>query len=391
MFTLLSTARKAAAKIIAVVSVIGLAACDPSMMPSGPTAGGPNIDTQKPVRVALLLPKSDQSAQSLPRDLENAARMAVADLQGVQIDLQVYDTGGTPTQAAAVATQAVTDGAKIIIGPLYQQNAVAASQAVAASGINVLSFSNNPEIGGGNLFVLGDLFDTRANRLVNFAARQGKRSGAIMYENSTGGQLGRDAIAAAAARNGVSIVGSAGYDLNAQSLSSAISQVRGMISQAGAQAVFLTDNWDQGLGVALQLMPEQGIDPASTQYVGLSRWDTRPDGFNIRGVEGGWFTVPDRNALANFQSRFQAQFGNTPHPLAGLAFDGVAAVGALIGQGRSDALTAAALTQTAGFQGTGGVFRLRPDGTNERALAIATVRNKQVVILDPSPTRFGGF
>lgn len=391
MFTLLTTARKAAAKIIAIASVIGLAACDPSMMPSGTTAGGPKIDTRKPVRVALLLPKSDQAAQSLPRDLENAARMAVADLQGVQIDLQVYDTAGKPAQAAAAASQAVTDGAKIIIGPLYQQNAVAASQAVAASGINVLSFSNNPDIGGGNLFVLGDLFATRANRLVNFAARQGKRSGAIMYENSTGGQLGRDAIAAAAARNGVSIAGSAGYDLNAQSLSSAISQVRGMISQAGAQAVFLTDNWDQGLGVALQLMPEQGIDPATTQYVGLSRWDTRPDGFNIRGVEGGWFTVPDRAAQANFRSRYKTQFGNSPHPLAGLAFDGIAAVGALIGQGRSDALTAGALTQSAGFQGTGGVFRLRSDGTNERALAIATVRNKQVVILDPSPTRFGGF
>ena len=82
---------------------------------------------------------------------------------------------------------------------------------------------------------------------------------------------------------------------------------------------------------------------------------------------------------------------STPHPLAGLAFDGVAAVGALVSQGRSDALTAAALTQSAGFQGTGGVFRLLPNGTNQRALAIATVRDNQVVILDPAPTSFGGF
>ena len=36
-------------------------------------------------------------------------------------------------------------------------------------------------------------------------------------------------------------------------------------------------------------------------------------------------------------------------------------------------------------------FRLRRDGTNERALAVATIRNNQVVVLDPAPRSFGGF
>lgn len=49
-----------------------------------------------------------------------------------------------------------------------------------------------------------------------------------------------------------------------------------------------------------------------------------------------------------------------------------------------------ALTQNSGFQGANGVFRLRPDGTNERGLAVATVRNNQVIILDPAPSGFGG-
>ncbi|MEC8197405.1 MAG: penicillin-binding protein activator, partial [Pseudomonadota bacterium] len=37
-----------------------------------------------------------------------------------------------------------------------------------------------------------------------------------------------------------------------------------------------------------------------------------------------------------------------------------------------------------------GIFRLRADGTNERGLAVATIRDKKVVIIDPAPTRFGG-
>ncbi len=389
MMTVLTRARKAIAKGLAVLSIGALAACDPGMMP-GVGGGGPSVNPDKPVPVALLVPRSDPQSQNLPRDLEYAARMAMADLQGVQIDLRVYDTGGNAGTAAVVAEQAVKEGAKIILGPLYQQAAVAASQSVANNGVNVLSFSNNPEIGGNNLFVLGDLFDTRANRLMGYAARQGKNRVAVLAENSTGGAFGANAIARAGARTGVSVVGTASYDLDAQSLTSAISQVKGFVSQ-GADAVFLTDNWDQGLSVALQLLPEQGVDPSVTQYLGLSRWDARPDGFNIRGVDGGWFAVPDRSAIANFEARFRSQYGSTPHPLAGLAFDGIAAIGALVAEGRRDALTTGALTQSAGFQGTGGVFRLLPDGSNERALAIATVQNNQVVILDPAPTSFGGF
>ena len=36
------------------------------------------------------------------------------------------------------------------------------------------------------------------------------------------------------------------------------------------------------------------------------------------------------------------------------------------------------------------VFRLLPDGTNERALAVAQIQNNQVTVIDPAPRRFGG-
>ncbi|SPF77620.1 penicillin-binding protein activator [Pseudoprimorskyibacter insulae] len=389
MFALLSTARKAGQRLFAVGALLATAACNTSIGDIG--ASQPSIKAGAPVPVALLLPKSDPTAQSLPRDLENAARLALAGLDGVQIDLRVYDTAGNPTVAAQVAGQAVNDGAKIILGPLYQKNAVAVSQAVAGQGINVLSFSNNTDIAGGNLFLLGDLFINRADRLLGYAKRQGKSSVAVIYENSTGGQVGARAIGQAAVNNGVELVGTAGYDLNSQSLSAAIAKTRGYVQQGGAQSVFLTDNWDQGLSVALQLMPEQGIDPTVTKYMGLSRWDSRRDGFNLAGIKGGWFTVPDMATVQQFETRFQEAYGAIPHPLAGLAFDGVAAIGALVKQGRADALSTTALTQSAGFQGSSGVFRLKADGTNERGLAVATIENNQMVILDRAPSSFGGF
>jgi hypothetical protein len=62
----------------------------------------------------------------------------------------------------------------------------------------------------------------------------------------------------------------------------------------------------------------------------------------------------------------------------------------LVNAGNRDALTASALTQGAGFQGVNGIFRLRPDGTNERGLAIAQIQDKKVVIISPAPRSFGG-
>jgi hypothetical protein len=61
----------------------------------------------------------------------------------------------------------------------------------------------------------------------------------------------------------------------------------------------------------------------------------------------------------------------------------------MVATGQRNALTKTALTQTAGFQGVSGVFRLHSDGTNERALAIAKIENKKVELIDPAPTSFG--
>ena len=84
-------------------------------------------------------------------------------------------------------------------------------------------------------------------------------------------------------------------------------------------------------------------------------------------------------------------YGTAPHPIGGLAFDAIAAIGALASQGSGDALTRGALTQGAGFRGASGIFRLNGDGTNTRGLAVATIQEGQVTILSPAPQSFGGF
>lgn len=388
MLSFLRPSRKPLFLLLAALAM--LAACQPITI-AGP-AGGPSIDTRKAVPVALLVPGGSGTGgdQVIARGLENAARLAMADLQGVQIDLRVYNTAGRPDVAASVARQAVSDGAKIILGPLYAQSANAAGVAVASSGINVLSFSNNTDIAGGNVFVLGPTFQNTANRLARFAVDRGLRNFMIVHDPDIGGQAGRAAIETAAARNGAQIVATGTYELSQNGVVQAAPQLAARATGSGADLLFLTADAAGALPLLAQLLPESGASPGVLQYAGLTRWDAQPQIRALPGLQGGWFALPDPGTMARFDSRYRAAHGESPHPTAGLAYDGIAAIGALVGRGKADALTARALTQGSGFAGVNGVFRLLPDGTNERALAVAEIRNNEVIVIDPAPRSFGG-
>ena len=124
--------------------------------------------------------------------------------------------------------------------------------------------------------------------------------------------------------------------------------------------------------------------------MGLTRWDIPAAALQLPGLQGGWFAMPDRNLTQAYESRFRAAYGESPHALSGLAYDGISAIAALVKTRGADALSKGALTQNAGFVGVSGVFRLRSDGSNERGLAIAEIRNGQAVVIDPAPRSFGG-
>ncbi len=390
MFAAFAPARKIAGRFFIVLAALwALAACQPVSLGGG---NGPSLNPGEAVAVALLVPHgaSSPQEQKLARDLERAARLAVADLQGVKIDLRVYGTSGSAARAQQAALNAVADGAKIIVGPLHAESANAVSVAVASKNVNVLTFSNNPTIAGGNLFVLGQTFDDTANRLSGYAARQGKKRILTVYSNNLAGQLGKQAIEQAVVANGGTVTGSVGYDFSQQGVVSAVPKIKSAAASGGADAIFLTANAAGALPLFSQMLPEAGLGPSDMQYLGLARWDTPAQTLDLPGVQGGWFTMPDPARAAQFRNRFKAANGENPHAIAGLAYDGIAAIGALAKSGKRDALSRGALTQKAGFQGVNGVFRFRQDGTNQRGLAVATIRDKKVVILENAPQGFSG-
>jgi ABC-type branched-subunit amino acid transport system substrate-binding protein len=382
-FSRLSNPLRMAALGVAALVLAGCQVGGPTLN-RGPALGGQTVE------VAMLLPLSSQQGGDaiIARSLENAARIAASEQTGVTLDIRVYDTGGNPAQAASAAQRAVQEGADVILGPLRSEAAAAVGVAVANSGVAVLSFSNNTEVAGGNVFVLGQTFQNTANRIVSYAARQGAGNIVLVHASNLAGEVARDAVRSAAARSGATVAAAIPYEFSQTGVINTVPQVVEAVRSTGANAVLLASDSAGALPFFAQLLPENGLDTQAVRVLGLTRWDVPPQTLEFAGLQGGWFTVPDPGAISTFEARYAASYGAPPHPIASLAYDGMRAIAeTAAGTGR---VGPADLAGSPGFQGANGVFRLLANGTNERALAIAQVIDNQVAIVDPAPRSLGG-
>ncbi|HKL68209.1 penicillin-binding protein activator [Salibaculum sp.] len=384
--------RHLAARLIALLSLAWLAACDVPPMQTGP-GSGQRIDPGAPVQVALLLPGSSNPEMArISSSLENAARMAASELDGARIDLRVYTTNRDPQTAAAMANRAVRDGAGIILGPLDAQSAISAGNAVAGANVNVLAFSNNPvvtETTGSNTFILGRTFANTAQRLVSHTMREGITRYAVVHQDDIAGQAGRDAIARTVRTSGGTVSTIRSYPFSQSGIFEAAPAITDAVRGSGAGAIFVTDTVQGGLSLMATSMVDRGVDPVQTPFIGLTDWSVTGQAATLPPLQNGYFARPDANLARQFETRYTAAYGSPPHRLASIAHDGIAAIGSLVASGDAAALTTASLTRRSGFVGATGIFRLNPDGTNDRALAVARIQNNQVVVVDPAPNRFG--
>ena len=88
---------------------------------------------------------------------------------------------------------------------------------------------------------------------------------------------------------------------------------------------------------------------------------------------------PTAPASAISRRAIARRFGQDPVRTATLAYDAVALVAALVKTQGAQRFSEQVLTNPSGFAGIDGLFRFRPDGTNERGLAVMRVDARPAV------------
>lgn len=394
-------------------------------------------DEELLVRAALLLPFSANSAavREEAQAMYRAAQLALFSPGAEHIILIPKDTAGDARTAQRAARDALDKGADVIIGPLFGTAVEGVAREARAKGAPVLAFTNDRTKGGGGAYVLGLAPEEEVTRLVTFASQAlvqprtsattpgaGPKLGLLasysMYGDRVDGAARR-----AAALGGAQIIDTARY-----SASGDTEEIDGPIrefarrqilrrptsaEQADARQTAAGDEMDaEALRRALEgryqvdgiLIAETGkrlltvaplllyhdIDPRNVQFLAVGA----PDSDTIRrepSLNGAWFTGTDPVLTDRFNNQFRELFGAEASPLSPAAFDAVRLVAELTTLRGSLGLVPQLMERPDGFEGVVGAYRLHPDGTSERALAILELRNGRVRVIDEPVSDFGRF
>lgn len=376
---------------IAVTAAI-LAACSTQLGGGPPVAQRPGEAAtanaavgEGQVRVALILPFSGQGNASVAgQSMKNAAEMALAEFKSPNIQLLVKDDGGTVQAAQAAAQQAISEGAEIIIGPIFAQSVSGVAQIARASNIPVIAFSTDVSVAARGVYLLSFLPETDVRRIVDFSVSRGKRSFAALLPDNAYGTVVEGAFQQEVSRRGGRVLVLEKYTPDGNRINEAVRRV----SQAANQVdtIFIPDSPD-AVPQVVNALVANGVDLRRVQLLGSGLWeDSRIS--STGAIEGAWYAAPGATGFSNFSSRYRARFGQDPVRTATLAYDAVALVAALVKTQGPQRFSETALTNPSGFAGIDGVFRFRPDGTNERGLAVLRVTPSGGQVLSPAPQSF---
>jgi branched-chain amino acid transport system substrate-binding protein len=216
---------------------------------------------------------------------------------------------------------------------------------------------------------------------------QGRRSFAALIPQTTYGNIVEARFREATARKGVRVAAVEHYA--AGQPQPAVARLAPLIAgpQPQADALFIPDSGD-GLPAIGDALIAAKFNPARVTPLGTSLWnDSRV--FPVAALQGGWFAAPDSAGFAAFAERYRARYGAEPARIATLAYDAVSLAAALARTQGSQRFSESVLTAPSGFAGVDGVFRFRPDGTNQRGLAVQEVRGGAAATLSPAPRSLG--
>jgi len=339
------------------------------------------------VKVALILPLSASgNAGVAGQAMRNAAEMALAEFNSPNIQLLVKDDGGTAEAARLAAQQAFDEGAEIILGPLFAQSVSVVGQVARARNVPVIAFSTDANVASSGVYLLSFLPESDVARIVQYAASTGKRSFAALVPDNPYGTVVEAAFKQDVARRGGQIVALEHYPHDNAAMAVPVKAV----AQAAvrADALFIPDGGDAVPDV-VQALVADGVNTKKIQPLGTGLWDD-PRIYATAALDGGWYAAPEAAGYRNFSARYRARFKQDPVRTATLAYDAVALIAALVKtQGAEQRFSPQVLTNASGFSGIDGLFRFRPDGTNERGLAVLRVAPSGPQTISPAPRSFG--
>jgi ABC-type branched-subunit amino acid transport system substrate-binding protein len=377
------------------VAALLLAACSSG----GPSTGAlpsltdpPQSEKRAQVAIiALLVPLAAQGQAGLiGKSLKQAAELALFERDSPAVQLMIKDDKGTPEGARAAATEAIAGGAKLILGPLFAKSVSAVAPIARQAGVGVIAFSNDRHVAGNGVYLLSFQVEPEMARMVAYAAARGMHRFAALIGDDALGKIAAASLKEEVHRAGGTLVALESYPLSANGMLEPMRAISAQIRAAeeGGEPIdaLFVPGGQENLELIGRLLPQAEIDTTKVKLIGSGGMDYPNAGRDAK-LLGAWYPGPDPRGWNDFAQKYAKTYGQAPPRIASLAFDAVTASIALAGGPQAERFGAAELTRASGFSGIDGAFRLLPNGTAERSLAILEVQKFGAGILEAPASR----
>lgn len=357
---------------VVAVGIVGIAGCR-----GGSRADFPRLPPGVPLthNVAVLVPLAGEDG-AVGQSIANAAQLALADSGDRSIRLTIYNT--TEGGAAAAAGRAISEGNRLILGPLLSDQVRAVAPIARSARVPVISFSNDVTAAGDGVYVLGFAPGQAIERVIGHARQAGAVRFAGLTPASIYGQRSTQALLSAAQRTGGQVVRVETYGRPEDARPAA----RRLNAIGGFDALLLADSGRVAASAAPQIR-------SGPRLLGTDMWANASGLGKTPRLRGAWFAAPSDSRFQQLATRYKTRYGAAPLRLASLGYDSVLlTVRAARNWPLGRRFPERALLAEDGFDGVDGIFRFDRAGVAQRAYEVRQVTANGTIVVSPAPTRF---
>lgn len=358
------------------------------VQPTGqPETTGEVIGTGS-VRVGLLLPLGSSGGNaSIGTVFKNSAALALQNFPNADVQLLVKDTGGTAEGGRSAAQSAISEGAELILGPVFAPAVSGAAAAARATGVPVIAFSTDTSVAARGVYLLSFLPETDIKRIIGYANSQQKRSYAALIPEGSYGAVAEAAFRQEVGRGGGRIATIQRYRMTGSDTSDLVAKVSSLNSVMNSIDALFVPAGGNVPSLVMQTLVSQGASIGNVKLLGSGQWDSAQVK-NNQILTGAWFAGPEDKGFQGFAQRYQSTYGSPPPRNASLVYDGVTLAAGLIRSAGPQRFQQSILTNRDGFIGIDGLFRFKSNGLNERGLAVYQITGRGTEVISPAPRDF---
>jgi branched-chain amino acid transport system substrate-binding protein len=351
------------------------------LVPTGCEVTGERPADAPPLVVGLLLPLSGEHA-ALGHTMFDAAQMALQRDPAAQIEIVPQDTKGTPEGARPAAQSALDAGAQLLVGPVYRGNVGAVVPLARRAGVDVVTFSNDPELSSSGVFVFGLGPEQKIARLAELAGERGLDRVALFAPDTAYSRLILELVRREESAGRLAVTDVILYPppTSFPAMAPLVADLYRNWEDNGAPAMVLLPMDGHYLAAVAQMFRGAGAPP---QLVSL---DLKEPVFNpIGDLDGIWYVFPAGDRVRQRLARHSSEtLGRRLGWMELMAYDAVAVIAERAAAAGSPP-SPVRMTEARAYAGASGLFQFLPEGHVQRALAVKAVGRKRPSVVSPAP------